>query len=290
MVYILLIFIGLCLGSFVNALVWRLRQQELRSKSKLKQIFSSIFHLVASKFRASSSDELSIVWGHSMCSKCHHELSAKDLVPLLSWLTLRGKCRYCHSKIEDSPIIELVTAILFVMSYALWPFVLSGIGLYYFGFWLLFLVGFTALSVYDLRWFMLPNRIIFPLIGLALLRLAGAIIFYHAGWQSIITAFWGVAFASGIFYVLFQLSKGQWIGGGDVKLGIIIGLLLGGPMMSLLMLFVASSLGSLVGLPFLLTGKRKMRIPFGPFLLTATVFVTLWGATIIDWYKSSLGL
>lgn len=275
MIIVTLVVLGLVFGSFVNAFVWRLHEQE---------------SLVGKKDKKSNAyrQRLSISKGRSMCPACQHELAAKDLVPLVSWLYLRGKCRYCHAKIEDSPVVELVTAGLFAVSYIWWPYEFHGIGLYYFVFWLVFLVAFVALAVYDLRWFLLPNRLIFPLIGLAAVQIIGAIAFYNVGWQSVITAFWGVVVASGIFYTIFLVSKGEWIGGGDVKLGVIIGLLLGGPLMSLLMLFVASSLGTIVGLPFLLAGRRKMRIPFGPFLLAATVFVTLFGASIIHWYKAQL--
>lgn len=274
MIILVLAVFGLCLGSFVNALVWRLRQQELASKKSP----------VASR---QSKKAYSIVTGRSMCPDCRHELAAKDLVPVFSWLYLRGRCRYCGNPISwQYPVVELANAILFIVSYLWWPYVFHGVGLYYFVFWLIFLVGFMALAVYDLRWQLLPNKLVFPLIGLATIQVLGAFIFYDTGWQTLAGAIWGILIASGIFYVIFQVSKGEWIGGGDVKLGMVIGLLLGGPLMSLLMLFFASCLGTLVGLPFLLAGKRQMRIPFGPFLLAATVIVVLFGAGIISWYKT----
>ena len=274
MIYLVLTLVGLSLGSFVNAFVWRLHEQSEVLNSKYSD----------KKYLA----RLSISRGRSMCSNCKHELAVKDLVPVLSWLYLRGKCRYCNSPIVDSPMVELLTAGLFIASYAWWPYAFSGIGLYYFSFWLVFLVAFMALAVYDLRWYILPDKLVFPLIGLAAVQLIGSIIFYQASFNSITTAFWGVVISSGVFYLIFLVSKGEWIGGGDVKLGVIIGLLIGGPMMSLLMLFMASSLGSLVGIPFLLAGKRKVRIPFGPFLLISTVIVTLFGASIIHWYHTQL--
>lgn len=274
MILLILLFLGLCLGSFVNALVWRLHEQdEVKSSKKPDKNYLN---------------KLSIQKGRSMCTHCKHELATKDLIPVLSWLYLKGKCRYCHSPIVDSPIVELLTAVLFLVSYAWWPYSLQGIGLYYFVFWLVFLVAFVALAVYDLKWYLLPDKIVFPLIGLAAFQVAGAIIFYDAGFQSIITAFWGVVFSSGIFYAIFKISKEQWIGGGDVKLGLVIGMLIGGPLMSLLMLFLASSIGSLIGIPMLMTGKRQIRLPFGPLLLTSTVVVTLFGASIISWYKNTL--
>lgn len=280
MIVVALILVGLCLGSFVNALVWRLREN-----SKLKAQSSK------PGSKKLSARDLSILKGRSMCPECHHELAPKDLVPVLSWLWLRGMCRYCRKPISwQYPLVELLTAGLFAAFYLWWPFALHGVGLYYFVFWLLFLVGFMALAVYDLRWQLLPNKVIYPLLGLAIVQLAGAIAFQHVGWQAVLTAFWGVVIASGIFYAIFLVSRGEWIGGGDVKLGIILGILLGGPLMSLLMLFVASCLGTVAGLPLLLAGKRKVRVPFGPFLLLATVFVTLFGASIIHWYKAQLSL
>ena len=274
MIYFVLALVGLSLGSFVNAFVWRLHEQNevLNSNHTDKKYLK----------------RLSISRGRSMCSHCRHELAVKDLVPVASWLFLRGKCRYCRSHIEDSPIVELLTASLFVLSYAWWPHAISGLGLYYFGFWLVFLVAFMILAVYDLRWYILPDKLVFPLVGLAIVQLVGSIIFYQVSLHSIVTAFFGVVISSGIFYLIFLISKGEWIGGGDIKLGVIIGILIGGPMASLLMLFIASSLGSLVGIPFLLAGKRKVRIPFGPFLLLSTVIVTLFGASIIHWYKAKL--
>lgn len=276
MIIVALVVLGLILGSFVNAFVWRLHEQDavLSSKQPDKSYLK----------------QLSIKYGRSMCTHCKHQLATKDLVPVLSWLYLRGKCRYCHRRIDDSPIVELSTAALFLLSYACWPYSLHGLGLYYFVFWLIFLVAFVALAVYDLKWYLLPDKLVFPLIGLAALQLAGAIIFYHQGWQTIVTAFWGVMVSSGIFYAIFKISKAQWIGGGDVKLGVVIGILLGGPMMSFLMLFTASSLGSLIGIPLLIAGKRQVRLPFGPFLLIATVIAMLFGSSIINWYKLQTGI
>jgi prepilin signal peptidase PulO-like enzyme (type II secretory pathway) len=274
MIILVLAVLGLSLGSFVNALVWRLHEQaELAGKGGKKQ--------------ADYKKKLSISRGRSMCPHCHHELAGKDLVPVLSWLALGGKCRYCGKPVSwQYPTVEIANAILFIVSYLWWPYVLQGSGLYYFVFWLVFLVGFMALTVYDLRWQLLPNKLVFPLIGLAIVQVLGAFIFYDTGWQALAGALWGVLISSGIFYAIFQVSNGAWIGGGDVKLGVVIGLLLGGPLMSLLMLFVASCLGTLVGLPFLLAGKRQMRIPFGPFLIAGTVLVILFGASIINWYKT----
>lgn len=256
MVLLLLIVAGLLLGSFVNALVWRLHEGRdwVRERSE--------------------------------CPHCHHKLAAKDLVPVLSWLWLKGKCRYCRKPIPDSPLVELVLPALFVVSYLFWPEDLSGGGLFAFGFWLVFLVGFLALAVYDIKWFLLPNVIVFPLIGLAVLQVLGRVVFFDGGWQDLLGSAIGAAVISGLFYLIYVVSKGKWIGFGDVKLAIALGILAGGALESLLILFVASVIGSLLALPLVLFGKanRKSYLPFGPMLIAGTIVVVLFGQDIINWY------
>lgn len=280
MIIVVLLVLGLCFGSFVNALVWRLHSQD-GSKSK--------------KAKTKASKDMSIISGRSMCTHCKHPLAAKDLVPVVSWLMQGGKCRYCHKKIEDSPLTELATALLFVFSYTYWPYGFSdpsNRGVVLFTIWLVFLVGFMAMVVYDLRWYLLPNKLVYPLLGLALIQVLLVATVFHGDANSLREAFFGLLVGGGIFYLLFQISGGKWIGGGDVKLGAVIGLIVGGPLASLLLLFTASCLGSLTAIPMLLAGKAKRdtRLPFGPFLITATIIVYLFGASMIGWYKRQTGL
>lgn len=279
MIIAVLIVFGLILGSFVNALVWRFHEQAELAENGHK------------KGRPTKT-ELSMVKGRSMCSYCHHELAVKDLIPLFSWLWLRGKCRYCHKSIQDNPLVEVMLPILFVVSYLAWPLELHGLGLYQFIFWLIFLVGFIALAVYDLRWYLLPDRIVFPLIGLAVVELAGRFLWYDAPLSVLGGAGWGVLIASGLFYVLYSISDGKWIGGGDVKLGIVLGLLAGDGLHAMLLLFIASLLGTAVALPQLVVGKagRATKLPFGPYLLAATFIVVLFGDWLITGYYSLFGL
>jgi len=267
MIILILIVLGLCLGSFVNALVWRVHKQFNIKKKADKEQYS-------------------IVRGRSMCPHCKHELSARDLIPVISWLSLGGKCRYCHKPIEDSPLVEVITAGLFVVSYIYWPNGFTSQGTTLFILWLGFLTGFMALAVYDLKWYLLPNRLVYPLAGLAILQLALVLVFFHGGSHALLAAAYGVLIGGGIFWVLFQISNGKWIGGGDVKLGALLGLIVGGPANSLLLLFLASLLGTIVALPLLLTGKMKRtsRLPFGPFLIAAAIIVYLFGASLIAWY------
>jgi prepilin signal peptidase PulO-like enzyme (type II secretory pathway) len=255
MIVLLLILLGLVLGSFVNALVWRLHEHK------------------------------DWINGRSECAHCHHRLGPLDLVPVFSWLFLRGKCRYCHKKIDDNPLVEIALPALFIVSYLFWPVALQGAGLFEFILWLVLLVGFLALAVYDLRWFLLPNKMVFPLAGLAIMQVI-VVTMWTKDWHELVAGAGGVLVISGIFYLLFQASKGTWIGGGDVKLGLAIGPLAGGVLEGFLLLFVASLIGMVFATPMLLKGKasRKTQLPFGPLLIAGLIIVKLFGAAVINWY------
>ena len=298
MIFVVLVVVGLCLGSFVNALVWRLHEQEKgtaneerRTKKKKTQLQKASIHR-SSFIVHRSPNSLSILQGRSMCPHCKHQLAAKDLVPVFSWISLSGKCRYCHKPISwQYPVVELLTAGLFIASYIYWPSGFHGGGLFEFVLWLVFVTGLVALVIYDLLWFELPNRIIYPLTALAALQVLIVAIFYGGGVNSLFGAVWGVLVIGGLFYVIFQISKGRWIGGGDVKLGALLGLLVGGPLASILVLFLASLGGTIIAVPLLATGKAKRdtHLPFGPFLIIAAIIVRLFDASMIAWYKSRVG-
>lgn len=285
---LVLVVLGLLFGSFVNALVWRVheRQQVLERASERGR---SGAPNPTTKEQQTLRD-LSLVRGRSMCPHCHHTLAPKDLIPVVSWLTLRGRCRYCHEKFDDTPVAELLTPTLFVLSYLWWPFALHGVGVFLFGLWLVFSVGFVALTIYDARWLMLPDRIVFPLLALAVAQVTILATYYHEGWTAVIGAAAGMLIIGGLFYLLFFISNGTWIGGGDVKLGAVLGLLAGGPMHSVLLLFIASLGGLVFTLPQLATGKagRRAQIPFGPFLILALIVVQLFGSSMVGWYERLL--
>ena len=238
-------------------------------------------------------DKLSIMTGRSMCTHCGHQLAVIDLVPVLSYVWLRGKCRYCHKPIEDTPIAEILVPVLFGLSYLWWPYGFNTVwsmGSVLFYIWLVFLVGFVVLALYDLRWFILPDKVIFPLIGLAALELAAMVLVFDGGWAVLLDAAWGVLCLAGLFWFLYVISRGKWIGFGDVKLAIILGILVGGPLDAILVLFIASLLGSVIALPMLIQGKAtaKTRLPFGPLLLAGTVAVMLFGGYMTAWYSNLL--
>lgn len=285
MIYVILAVFGLIFGSFANALVWRLHEQaELTESPKGKR-------QKAGEGEGPSERELSMLHGRSMCSNCHHELAPKDLVPLFSWLWLRGRCRYCHQPIQDSPWLEVVLPLSFIVSYLAWPLPVRGIDLLQFIVWLGFLVAFIALAAYDLRWFILPNRIVYPLIVLAVLDVVLIAVLSH-NLHGLLNAVLAAVVIAGGFYALFQLSGGSWIGGGDVKLAVVLGLWAGTPLKALLLIFLSSLIGLLVSVPILAHDRQgmKARIPFGPFLLAATFVVVLVGDRLVHWYLHSLHL
>jgi prepilin signal peptidase PulO-like enzyme (type II secretory pathway) len=269
MIIMVLVVFGLCLGSFINALIWRIhKQQKIRAKKQ--------------------KTKYSISKGRSMCVNCEHMLAASDLVPVFSWLMLGGRCRYCKKPISwQYPLVELSTAALFILSYIYWPDPLESFQIILFGLWLACLTGLVALVIYDLRWMLLPNRIIFPLYAVAAVIVLVQVL-DASSLQPLVQAVYGILIGGGIFYLLFQLSEGRWIGGGDVKLGFFLGALVGGPTHAALLLFIASLMGSVISLPLLATKKasKSTRIPFGPFLIISTIIVQLFGTTIIDWYQN----
>lgn len=265
--------LGAIFGSFVNALVWRVHEQAALVGKKGKAVVRR-------------RKELSMTKGRSMCPHCGHTLAAKDLVPIFSWLWLHGKCRYCGVKIPDSPIVEAVLGVLFVVSYIAWPNSFRGLGLSVFIIWLGLLVGFAALAVYDLRWYLLPNRIVLVLTILAAMQALTAAAFARDPnklWLPIA----GAVVIAGLFWGLYQVSSGRWIGGGDVKLAVALGILAGTPLRALMLIFFASLIGTLMSVPQLLQGREGLmqRIPFGPALLLATIVVVLWGSSVSVWYQ-----
>jgi len=265
-------FLGLVFGSFINALVWRL-SQVLDKNGDPK------------KLSAKKKKELSVVTARSMCPNCKHTLSSLDLVPVFSWLFLKGKCRYCKKPISAQyPLVELLTAGLFALSAYAWNFDQTWMVATFIT-WLICLVGLVALAVYDAKTMLLPDKIIFKLY---LVAIAGLIIEFLLGRPpaDILQIAGSVFVSGGIFYILYQVSQGKWLGGGDVKLGLLIGLLLPNALQGALMLFLASILGTITSI-FLSVNKkieRSSKIAFGPFLIASTIIVVLYGQSIIDWY------
>jgi prepilin signal peptidase PulO-like enzyme (type II secretory pathway) len=274
MVIVFLVLLGLCMGSFVNALTYRLHKQGAGETDPPKR-------------KQGSGPDYSIVKGRSMCPHCKHELSALDLIPVLSYVGLRGRCRYCRKKIPDTPLPELIMPILFIVSYLYWPHGFTPLGIFNFVCWLYFLVIFVALVIYDLKWMILPNRLVFPGIAVAAIQVVVNTVALKDP-KVLLGAAFGALMGGGVFYAIYLLSKGKWIGGGDVKLGILFGLLVGSPMLSFMVIFLASIIGTVLCLPLLLMGKltKDRQVPFGPLLIAGAVVIYIFGASILQWYQN----
>ena len=263
LLYAFLTIFGILFGSFINALVWRTYQKKSTKNTKFLR-------------------ELSILHGRSMCPNCRHKLSARDLAPIISWVALKGRCRYCGKPIGTTyPLVEALTGFLFGLSYSYFDGLEQGRWTLLIV-WLFCLVIMVALAVYDLKWMTLPNSFVATLFGGSLLFAVTQSLYQKdvgllAG--SLLAGF----FFSGVFYLIFFISNEQWIGGGDVKLALPLGILAGSIFNVLLVLYVASITGLLYSLAIFLrrhTPFRKMRVPFGPFLLLGTYIVFIFSDVI----------
>ena len=221
----------------------------------------------------------SVVRPRSKCPSCGAEICARDNIPVLSWLWLRGKCRRCGARISvEYPLVELATAGLVVLAAIRYP-----------NPWQAVLVGgllalMPAVALIDLRHRIIPNRLMYP--SLVLFPVLIVLARFIGEAADPVRAVIGLLLYGGFLFVVAVVSPGG-MGLGDVKLVALIGLVLG----SLGLRFVgvaagaAIALGGLGGLIALAMGKgRKSKIPFGPYLAVGAVVAGLWGEEIASWY------
>ena len=283
--------LGLVLGSFVNALVWRIFMQSQETKKLQKKSSKKLSSAKVAQLKKAT-QKYSVLKGRSMCPDCKHQLSGKDLVPVLSWLSVRGRCRYCQKKISlQYPAVELSGALLCMGAFAFWPYTLSGFKPYEaFVLFLAIVIVGLALSVYDLLYMELPTKLVYVL-GFFGFIFSGSLAIGNQDLSIVISSLIGSVGFGGFFYILYAVSNGKWIGGGDVRLGFALGLLLGWQK-SILALTAAAYGGTIVIAILFLLGKyhKKMKLPFGPFLLGAMYVAVLFGQLAIDWYLRLSGL
>lgn len=284
-IYGMLALFGAGFGSFAGAQVWRLRARQLVEDKKEgehvdAQEYDRLLPLTKSSF---SSDR-------SRCFHCSKTLAWYDLLPLVSWLSTGGRCRYCKKPIGAfEPLMEIGLGGVFVLSYALWPAALSSsLDVVAFFSWLVAATLLAVLFAYDMKWFLLPDSVVFPLIAVggvfSILKIIDAADMAAAS-ISIVGA---VMVLSGLYFLLWFGSKGQWVGFGDVKLGLGLALILADWQLALLALFLANFIGSVIVIPGMLLGKveRKAHVPFGPLLIAGTVIALLLGERMISAYMS----
>jgi prepilin signal peptidase PulO-like enzyme (type II secretory pathway) len=277
--------LGLVMGSFAGASLWRLRARQLvEDKADGEEVDKKEFKMLEplSKVRLSTD--------RSQCLHCGHRLKWYDLLPLFSWTATGGKCRYCHKKIgRFEPIIEIGVAVFFVASYIFWPEMIQSMPqMAYFILWLIAGVLLAILFAYDLKWTLLPNRVMFPLIAVGALAAAFNVFGSLDPIGTLVNIIIAVFLLSGMYLILWLVSKGQWIGFGDVKLGLALALLLGDWKLAFIALFAANLIGCLIVIPGMLSGKltRKTRVPFGPLLILGAVVAAWWGNVVLAWYFS----
>jgi leader peptidase (prepilin peptidase)/N-methyltransferase len=222
---------------------------------------------------------VSIVQPGSACGNCGLRLGPRDLVPVFSWLFLRGRCRKCHTSIGIEPLVlELSTSFLFGLT--AWHFGLSWRSPAY----CVLMAGLVALSWIDLRTRRLPREIIYWTAGLGLPLLCVAALVEHEPkriWMLVLGA--GIALA--IMAIIYLVSRGG-MGDGDVRLSPLLGAYLGflNPGLAPVGLFFGFLIGAFVGVAVLVSthGDRKTAIPFGPFLALGTVVAIFIGQRYID--------
>ena len=287
LIYGVLIIFGLLLGSFAGASVWRLRARQLvEDRAEGEKVDSKEYKRLLPLTKARIRDD------RSRCLHCEHPLAWYDLLPLVSWLSLGGKCRYCRTKIGwFEPLMEIGVAVFFALSFWLWPQPLdSAVMVFYFIAWLVAGVLLAILFAYDLKWFLLPDVIVFPLIAvggvMAIIKIATAPNLVTA----LISAAGAVAILSGLYYLLHWISKGQWIGFGDVKLGLALALLLADWQLAFIALFAANLIGCFIVIPAMLLKKltRTTRVPFGPLLIIGAVIAMLGGVWLQATYIEAM--
>lgn len=223
-----------------------------------------------------------VVKGRSKCARCNQALAWHDLIPVISFLGLRGKCRQCRTPISfQYPIVELVTGIVFVVLYAqlVMPFFFDGFAWMSFAFSCVIAGLLIVITVYDLMHKIIPDSVVYPFILLAI----GSIVWkaiYFPGFAVLPALFGGVVVALP-FFLLWFFSKGKLMGFGDVKLALGMGWLLGlsGGLAALLLSFW---FGGAIGLILLAISRKhslRSEVPFAPFMIAAVFVVGVWGLT-----------
>ena len=270
--YFLIFIFGLAVGSFLNCTIYRLQKEE------------------------------EFLVKRSYCPNCKRTLGWQDLIPVLSFVFLKGKCRYCQRPISwQYPLVEISTALIFLLIFkSQFPWTpLGGLPeglitnellvlnfnflktLYYLAIASFLIIIFVS----DLRYYIIPDKIIYSAIGLALIYNIFLFFVFHHSFKTFLNPLLSAILASAFFLAIVLISRGKWMGWGDPKLAFFMGLLLGFPNI-IVALFLAFLLGAIIGLGLILTNRKtlKSEVPFGPFLVTGTFIALFWGNGIIQWY------
>lgn len=267
---------GALLGSFACAQVWRLRAQQLvEDKRDGEEVDTAELKRLKVLIRP-------LLHDRSECLSCHHKLAWYDLLPIVSWLSLGGRCRYCRQPIGPTELLsEVGLALVFIISYVAWPLPLTGslFAIVCFALWLVGCTIMTILFIYDAKWSLLPFALNITLIGVAIIFRVSAVL---SGEQLHLWSLLGGVMLLGGLYLIFSLIG--WVGMGDGILGVGLALFLGNWQYAFLALFLANLLGCFMLIPLYLRRQlhHQARIPFGPFMILAAVVVMLYGSWILS--------
>lgn len=241
---IIVILAGLAIGSFLNVIIFRI--------DDLKSVLNTRSH----------------------CQHCKKTLVWYDLLPLLSFVILRGKCRYCGKGISiQYPLVEAGTGLLFLLLYYLFGLNWS------LPFYAVIFSLLTVVFVYDFRSELIPDEFVWA--GL-LIALLGS---WYFGGFGLVNMLLGSLICGMIPLFLVLISREKWMGAGDIKLGFLVGAIVGYPR-ALFLIFASFVLGSIVGLIYMGLGKKKLKdsLPFAPFLIMSALLALIWGQYFVDWY------
>ncbi len=221
----------------------------------------------------------SIVRPGSACGACHRELGPIDLVPVFSWMLLRGRCRRCGASIGvESVVVELTTAMSFAVM--VWHFERPIVGAAH----CVLVAGLVAQTAVDLRTRRLPREITYVTIAVGAPLLAAAALVVDEP-RRIATAVFGAVVATAVMAALHAVSRGG-LGDGDVRLSPLLGLYLGwsNPGLALVGIFFGFVIGAVVGVALMIVGRagRRTALPFGPFLAAGTLIAVLVGQSFVD--------
>ena len=216
-----------------------------------------------------------IVKIRSHCMECNYQLKWYDLVPLFSYLCLGGRCRKCKTKLSvQYPLVELLNGLLYVLVVAVNGLTIES---------LLYCLMFSALvtlSVIDFRTYEIPFGINLFILTLGLIRVA-------LDYQNFLNYLIGFLSVSGFLYLLFLLTKGRGIGGGDIKLMAVSGLMIGWKC-NLLALAFGCIIGSVIHIIRMKVSKEDHVLALGPYLSVGIMIAALWGYDLIEWYFAAI--
>jgi len=286
-IYLALFLFGLILGSFAGASVWRIRARQLVEDKNCGEKVDIKEYEKLQKLTKSS-----LFGDRSKCLNCSYELKWYDLIPVLSWLSLGGKCRKCRKPIGYfEPIIEIGMAVFFVLSFMFWPNSLSSsYEITLFVLWLISGIGLAILFVYDQFWSLLPDKVSFIVIGIGVINAGLVFINSNNKTETFFSILGSVLILSGLYWIIYKISKGTWIGFGDIKLGLGLALMLSNWGLAFIALFAANLVGCILVLPAMIVGKlkRNSRVPFGPLLIIGYIIAGLFGNFILNFYFYNL--